>query len=232
MWTWLNTDTSSCRKHSARVLWALICGLRGVLWGVGEAEVQGAPGAEERPLERVRPTAHRVNRRPFPSQSCSWARRKLGSSWLRWELPANSLEGFSHLFWRQADSWNLMPGNTGVIGRILEATSFIKCLLEILLNILEIPEKLQWLTVKQWFHKGHCGRSWQGSWHAHFLNLYSNFCSAHLTKKKPPTVEMGPSLLLENRCLNCGDEYLANVSNLDHRFCISLLPYPNWWHLL
>ena len=36
-----------------------------------------------------------------------------------------------------------MPGNTGVIGRILEATSFIKCLLEILLNILEIPEKLQ-----------------------------------------------------------------------------------------
>ena len=64
-----------------------------------------------------------------------------------------------------------------------------------------------------------------------FLIYILIFCNAYLTKKKnPPRVEMGLSCLLGNRCLNCVDEYLSNISNFDYPFCISLVPkIPNWW---
>lgn len=57
-----------------------------------------------------------------------------------------------------------------------------------------------------------------------FLTYMLIFCNAYLTKKTPPRVEMGLSCLLGNRCLNCVDEYLSNISNFHHPFCISRLP--------
>lgn len=59
------------------------------------------------------------------------------------------------------------------------------------------------------------------------FSIYILISVVYLTKKKLPTEEMGSSLLLENRCLNCGDEYLANVSNFGHPFCIFLLTCSN-----